>query len=398
MRPADEEARAWALEASDLLPECRRGRRPARRRALPRLGDRYRRRPHASRGATSRRRARAPAPAGSGGAPGRAAILAGRRHEADGAVLGRAPRARRRARAALVARPDARRCRAPRDRRERRRRGAALRSRPGGCGARAPRWDARGPPRLRSRPSRGRAPHRWAAADVAFAPAQVLALEGIVRALSARDGLRPLLAQVLDTMVLWTGVERGLLLLRAPDGRLVPRAARNLARHDLEGEQLALSQTIARRAIDTGDAVVATDALSTLGAAHASVHALRLRSVLAVPAPRARRGARRRVPRRPRAQGRVRPGRARVGARRRVAGRDGHRRRARRGAAAPLRAPRRARARPRRGAAARARDRARGDADRARARRATAPRTATATTRSPAAASRCAISCASSIA
>jgi serine/threonine-protein kinase PknK len=121
------------------------------------------------------------------------------------------------------------------------------------------------------------------AADVAFAPAQVLALEGIVRALSARDGLRPLLAQVLDTLVLWTGVERGLLLLRAPDGRLVPRAARNLARRDLEGEQLALSQTIARRAIDTGDAVVATDALSTLGAAHASVHALRLRSVLAVP-------------------------------------------------------------------------------------------------------------------
>jgi transcriptional regulator with GAF, ATPase, and Fis domain len=121
------------------------------------------------------------------------------------------------------------------------------------------------------------------ATDVAFAPAQVLALEGIVRALSARDSLRSLLAQVLDTLVLWTGVERGLLLLRAPDGRLVPRAARNLARRDLAGEQLALSQTIARRAIDTGDAVVATDALSTLGAAHASVHALRLRSVLAVP-------------------------------------------------------------------------------------------------------------------
>jgi transcriptional regulator with GAF, ATPase, and Fis domain/tetratricopeptide (TPR) repeat protein len=119
--------------------------------------------------------------------------------------------------------------------------------------------------------------------DVAFAPAQVVALEGIVRSLSSRDGLRPLLEQVLDTLVLWTGVERGLLLLRAPDGRLVPRAARNLARRDLVGEQLALSQTIARRAIDTGDAVVATDALSSLGAAHASVHALRLRSVLAVP-------------------------------------------------------------------------------------------------------------------
>ncbi|MGD0674587.1 MAG: sigma 54-interacting transcriptional regulator [Polyangiaceae bacterium] len=119
--------------------------------------------------------------------------------------------------------------------------------------------------------------------DAAFAPAQVAQLESIVRSLSGRDRLRPLLEQVLDTLVLWTGVERGLLLLRAPDGRLVPRAARNLARDDIGGEQLALSQTIARRAIESGDAVVATDALSTLGDLHASVHALRLRSVLAVP-------------------------------------------------------------------------------------------------------------------
>jgi serine/threonine-protein kinase PknK len=121
------------------------------------------------------------------------------------------------------------------------------------------------------------------AGDVTFAPAQVAQLEAIVRALSGRDRLRPLLEQVLDTMVLWTGVERGLLLLRAPDGRLVPRAARNLARRDLTGDQLALSQTIAHRAMDEGDAVVATDAFSSLGDVHASVHALKLRSVLAVP-------------------------------------------------------------------------------------------------------------------
>ncbi|HEY3820732.1 MAG TPA: sigma 54-interacting transcriptional regulator [Polyangiaceae bacterium] len=121
------------------------------------------------------------------------------------------------------------------------------------------------------------------AADVTFAPAQVAQLEAIVRALSGRDRLRPLLEQVLDTMVLWTGVERGLLLLRAPDGRLVPRAARNLARRDLTGDQLKLSQTIAHRAMEGGDAVVATDAFSSLGDVHASVHALKLRSVLAVP-------------------------------------------------------------------------------------------------------------------
>ncbi|MGA2447677.1 MAG: sigma 54-interacting transcriptional regulator [Polyangiaceae bacterium] len=119
--------------------------------------------------------------------------------------------------------------------------------------------------------------------DVAFAPAQVAELESIVRALSGRERLRPLLDQVLDTLVLWTGVERGLLLLRAPNGRLVPRAARNLGGRDLDGEHRILSQTIARRAMESGEAIVATDAFSALGDLHASVHALRLRSVVAVP-------------------------------------------------------------------------------------------------------------------
>jgi serine/threonine-protein kinase PknK len=119
--------------------------------------------------------------------------------------------------------------------------------------------------------------------DAALVPAQVAQLETIVRALASRERLRPLLDQVLDSLLLWSGVERGLLLLKAPDGRLVPRAARNLARRDLTGEQLALSQGIARRALETGDPVVATDAFASLGDLHASVHALRLRSVLAVP-------------------------------------------------------------------------------------------------------------------
>jgi transcriptional regulator with GAF, ATPase, and Fis domain len=117
----------------------------------------------------------------------------------------------------------------------------------------------------------------------ALGAGQVGELESIVRALSSRDRLKPLLEQVLDTMVLWTGVERGLLLLRAPDGKLVPRAARNLARRDLGGEQLALSTGLAQRAIAERRAVLATDAFAQVGDLHASVHALGLRSVLAVP-------------------------------------------------------------------------------------------------------------------
>ncbi|GMV14784.1 MAG: hypothetical protein AMXMBFR56_30080 [Polyangiaceae bacterium] len=112
---------------------------------------------------------------------------------------------------------------------------------------------------------------------------QVADVESLVYALGRRDRLRPLLDQVLDALITWTGVERGLLLLRAPVGRLVPRAARNLAKSDLTGDQLALSSTLAERALALSEPVVAVDATGELPELCASVHALKLRSVLAVP-------------------------------------------------------------------------------------------------------------------
>jgi transcriptional regulator with GAF, ATPase, and Fis domain len=114
-------------------------------------------------------------------------------------------------------------------------------------------------------------------------PGQSRELEAIVRSLSERERLGELLTRVVDSLVLWTGVERGLLLLRAPDGRLVPRAARNLARTDLHGEQLALSQTLALRALELREPIVATDAAGDVESFHQSAVALKLRSVLAVP-------------------------------------------------------------------------------------------------------------------
>jgi transcriptional regulator with GAF, ATPase, and Fis domain/tetratricopeptide (TPR) repeat protein len=112
---------------------------------------------------------------------------------------------------------------------------------------------------------------------------QIGDVEALVRALGRRDHLRSLLRQVVDALVLWTGVERGLLLLRAPGDRLLPRAARNLARSDLAGTQLELSRSLAERALEAGEPVVAVDAAGDLPAVHESVHALKLRSVLAVP-------------------------------------------------------------------------------------------------------------------
>jgi transcriptional regulator with GAF, ATPase, and Fis domain/tetratricopeptide (TPR) repeat protein len=119
--------------------------------------------------------------------------------------------------------------------------------------------------------------------ESAIVPEQIADVEALVRSLSQRDRLRPLLRQVVDALVLWTGVERGLLLLRAPGGKLKPRAARNLRRVDLGPEQMALSQSLAQRALELGEPVVAVDAAGDLPEMHVSVHALKLRSVLAVP-------------------------------------------------------------------------------------------------------------------
>lgn len=122
-----------------------------------------------------------------------------------------------------------------------------------------------------------------AAPESGMRPEQARDLEALIHSLSERERLGPLLNRVVDAIVLWTGVERGLLLLKAPDDRLAPRAARNLARADLRGEQMTLSQTLARRALEAREPVVAVDAAGELPNVHASVHALKLRSVLAVP-------------------------------------------------------------------------------------------------------------------
>jgi GAF domain-containing protein len=140
------------------------------------------------------------------------------------------------------------------------------------------------PPGLRAR----LAARRWVSSlepprEAELVPEQIGDLETLVRSLGQRERLRPLLDQVLDALVLWTGVERGLLLLRAPGGRLVPRAGRNLGRSDLTGPQRELSHTLAERALELKEPVVAVDAMGELSALHESVHALKLRSVLAVP-------------------------------------------------------------------------------------------------------------------
>ncbi len=124
--------------------------------------------------------------------------------------------------------------------------------------------------------------HQSSAHQGTLSEEQVADLAHVVRVMSGRDSLSQLFTQALDAMLLWTSAERGMVLTRAGD-RLVVRAARNLGKRDMVGDQLALSHGLARRALETGEPTLATDAFATMGNLHASVHALRLRSVLAVP-------------------------------------------------------------------------------------------------------------------
>ncbi len=112
---------------------------------------------------------------------------------------------------------------------------------------------------------------------------QLSDVEALLKALGRRQGFRALLDQVLDMLLLWTGVERGLLLLRAPGGRLVVRAARNLNKSDLSEEQRELSLSVAARAVEEGRPIMLLDAASDASSLHRSVLSLSLRSVLAVP-------------------------------------------------------------------------------------------------------------------
>jgi transcriptional regulator with GAF, ATPase, and Fis domain len=108
-------------------------------------------------------------------------------------------------------------------------------------------------------------------------------LERLVRALGERDDLDALLLRVLDVLLESTGADRAMLLLRRASGKLTPRATRHLSRRQLGSEQLAVSMSLAERALTEGHPIVAVDAMSELAEHHESAVALELRSLLILP-------------------------------------------------------------------------------------------------------------------
>ncbi|MBW2465465.1 MAG: sigma 54-interacting transcriptional regulator, partial [Deltaproteobacteria bacterium] len=104
------------------------------------------------------------------------------------------------------------------------------------------------------------------------------------RRLTAERRVGRLYEEVLDAAVDLSGAERGFIVVREEDGALRVRVARGLDRREIADSEQAFSRSVAARAIDSGAPISTVDALSDerLDGA-ASVHALALRSVLAVP-------------------------------------------------------------------------------------------------------------------
>ncbi len=112
-------------------------------------------------------------------------------------------------------------------------------------------------------------------------------LLALSRRLNSEPNVERILDEVIDTAIELTAAERGFLLLRQ-HGELAPVVSRNVAAADLEtglaADALSVSRSIAERAAQTGEPVMTVDAgVDERFGAAASVAALRLRSVLAVP-------------------------------------------------------------------------------------------------------------------
>ncbi len=107
----------------------------------------------------------------------------------------------------------------------------------------------------------------------------------VFRKLNSSLETRDILGMALDAAVDLTGAERGFIVLEDPDTHdLSVPVARNVDREQVGKSHLKFSRSIAEQAIATAEPVITVDAASDdRFRANASVHAMRLRSVIAVP-------------------------------------------------------------------------------------------------------------------
>jgi adenylate cyclase len=112
----------------------------------------------------------------------------------------------------------------------------------------------------------------------------MIALVDVSRVVNSTLELDEVLRIVMDNIVRLTRAERGFLMLRENGGQMVTRVARNWGMESIDASELTVSRTIVQRVIDTGEAIMTTNAQEDQRfVGQASIVAFNLRSIICVP-------------------------------------------------------------------------------------------------------------------
>ena len=110
------------------------------------------------------------------------------------------------------------------------------------------------------------------------------ALAGIGQVVNSTLEVDEVLQIVMDTIVRLMEAERGFLMLRDEQGEMVSRMARNWEQESINKNEFAISRSIVQRVIDSGEAVLTTNAREDPRfGGQESIIAFNLRSILCVP-------------------------------------------------------------------------------------------------------------------
>jgi PAS domain S-box-containing protein len=110
------------------------------------------------------------------------------------------------------------------------------------------------------------------------------ALSQVGNVINSSLELDEVLRIVMDNIVHLSGAERGFLMLRDETGEMVTQVARHWSQESIKSGEAATSRTVVQRVIDSGEAIVTTNAQEDQRFSDkASVVALNLRSILCVP-------------------------------------------------------------------------------------------------------------------
>jgi adenylate cyclase len=112
----------------------------------------------------------------------------------------------------------------------------------------------------------------------------MLALTEIGKVVNSTLELDEVLRIVMDNIVRLSRAERGFLMLKDKDGRLVANVARNWEKESIDSAESAVSRTVIQKVVDSGEAILTTNAQEDPRlSGQESIIAFNLRSILCVP-------------------------------------------------------------------------------------------------------------------